>query len=938
MAQHTRALLGALLLAMITASLTPALAFVTDSGFQVTVTPTIFASMKNLTLVGPEDVTVFRLVPGPGHVLLGGTGHFTLVDVSREPPRVVWAWDIVGTANMIVYDDSWSPNWYVVSTTAGEVLAVNAKNPDFRRSYFTASRAGVVDLDVASKGGEARLAFLDTEGYLYIYNLAGSSWFEIGPAPRDGPIGKLPGYTVNSIAYPRVSDGRGNYTAEPQRLAVLLGSAPTSGVLAFAYYRVNGTDYPAIARQEAVNVTVNGTKVAAVETATLVYGLVLADYNILLSLNEGNVTINETNVPPTKLRIFAAYVISIVDATTQEVIAQECYYKLSPIIQPEPGETYVYGKLILDNKAGSLEECIAKTGVDLNPEGPYQVAFAPVMVVDTLALPKERASLAIGGDAWIVYYPYPAQLASIAGAHIWEAYMFTNPPAGWPTGADSLVLAAVDRYLYIYVADHSLVPKTIGTDSKYMEVVDVGSQATSLAVSPDGSRIVVGTVTGKVYLLEWSSQLQRYVVRWSLQVDTGMITSVSYLLGDYVLAATSSGRLQLIAASGSQWYPVWRGPYGYEGVETGVRGIAAEAVSTDLIAAGPGPFGANLRTPSFFLLKIKEPDIVRVTVEVRVKRSAIGGNVTVQPPPGGVMEVYNTQGELVAMAPLQETAFTVYLESGAYRLVLRVPGLGLLEKQIQVSFPEYRDVVEAGYREVKVEAIVPPPGEGERYPPNVNPGPLRGAVVEAVPVQVAPDLGYTLEPKPVYAITGEDGSAVLLLWDGVSYNITVSKPGFRNYSTVIDPYGPAVVRAPLKPVVVNQTQERKLLKLYDVRVKVVDDRGQPISLARVEIYYSENNTLVASLFTDEQGQATVRLKEGTYLLRASADGYLEKTAVLSVPQTTSTVVSLDPTTATKVKRMVPFILAVAGVVVLGGVVYAMRERIARRLAEEAEYF
>ncbi len=938
MAQHTRALAGILLAVAVIAAGVPAVAFVTDSGFKIIVTPTSFANMRNLTLIGPSDVTVFRLVPGPGHVLLGGTGHFTLVDASREPPRVVWAWDVVGTANMIEYDDSWSPNWYVVSTTAGEVLAVNAKNPDFRRSYFTASRTPVVDVDVASHSGESRLAFLDSEGYLYIYNLASGSWFEIGPAPRDGPLGKLSGYTVNSIAYPRVSDGTGNYTAEPRRLAVLLQSAPTTSVVAYAYYLVDDKEQPAIKKEEHVNVTINGTEVEAIERRTLYYGLVLADYKILLSLKEGNITINETDVPATKLRIFAAYVIELLDATTQEVLSQECYYTLSPVIQPEPGKTFVYGKLILDGTGESLEDCISKAGIDVNPEGPYQVSFSPVMVVDTLQLPKPAASLAVGGDAWIVYYPYPGALAPVSGASIWKVYMFDSPPAGWPAAANALVLAAVDRYLYIYVTDYSLVPKRIGTDSKYVEVVDLGAQAMSVAVSPDGERIVAGTASGKVVLLEWSSDLQRYIAKWSLQVDTGPVTSVSYLIGDYVLAATSNGRLQLIAATGDTWYPVWRGPYGYEGVETNVAGIAAEAVSTDLIAAGPSPLGSSIRTPTFFLLRIASPDIVRVTVEVKVKKSVLGGNATFQPPPGGVMEVYTAQGDLVAKAPLQEGAFTVYVEAGSYRLVLRVPGLGQLEKDVQASFPEYRDVIEAGYREVKVEAIVPPAQKGERYPPNVSPGPLSGAMVVATPVQVAPDLGYKLEPRPVYAVTGDDGTAVLLLWEGVSYNITVSKPGFRNYTVQIDPYGPVRVKAILKPVAANKTQEKAIVRLYDVRIQVVDDRGQPISLARVEVYYANNNTLVASLFTDNQGVAMVRLREGTYLVRATADGYMEKQAVLSVPQTTNTVISLDPTTATKVKRMIPYILAIAGILVLIGIVYAMRERIARRLAEEAEYF
>ncbi len=912
-----------------------AAAFVTDSGFQVAKAPTLFANMKNYTLIGPSDMTVFTYVPGPRHVLVGGTGYFALVDVGVPEPRVVWAWSLIGRAERLAYDDSWSPSWYAAASQAGEIMVVDAKNPDFRKTYFTASRVPVADLDLGSSGGETRLAVVDSEGYLYIYRVPGESWLEIGPEPRDGPVGKLPNYTVLASSFLETLDGRGNRTMDAQRLAVLLGGAPTSSVVAYVYYlnETTGEARPAIAYSTVINVTENQS---IVRVANLSYGFVLADYGILLGLGEANVTVNETGLPATKLRLLAVYSIADYDPVTDELIGYKCYAALTGFFEPEPGGTYILGRVVLEKvDAASFRDCIDRLGVERNPEGPYQLAFHPVMALNTVNLPRASLRVNIGGDAWIIYYPYPARLQPLSSASIWEAYRFQAKPEGWPVGAESVVLASVGRYLYIYVVDYNLVPVRIGSDSGYVEVVDVGSDITTIDVSWDGSSIYVGTSSGKLFWLRWDPGQRKYVAVQAMQIDEGPVTSIAYLEGDYVLVASSSGRLQLVRASGSEWYPVWRGPYGYDGVETKVNWIRAEAVSPDLIVAGPA---TQSNVPSIFVLRIGNVDIVRATVHVVVKKVTLEGGVQAEIPAEGVMEVYDSAGDLVAVSPLEGGTFTVYLESGSYTFALRVPGLGLVETTATVSFPEYRGVIEASYREVMVTAVVPAPGEGERYPEGIAPGPLPGAIVIARPVAVDPNLGYNVTAKEVYAVTGDDGVAVLTLWEGVVYEIIVSKEGFENFTTQTPAYGAVKIRAQLKPVIVQQEQQEQLIRYYDVRINVLDDRGMPVKLARVEVYYAANDTLVASTFTDQQGQVVVRLQEGSYLVKASAEGYLPKQIVVSVPETTEVTISLDPTTATKIKRLTPYIVMIAGVLVLVGVLYALRERIARRLVEEGEYF
>jgi len=929
----SRRVLAALVAALVLAA--PASAFVTDSGFRLVESPTLFASMRNYTILGPEDLSAFALVPGPRAVLVGGTGYFGLVDFARGEPGIAWAWSVIGRVVGVAFDDTWSPSWYAASTHLGETIVVDAGNPDFRRSYFTTGRAQVASVDLGVSGAYASLAVVDSEGYLYVYRVPEPYWFEVGPWPRDGPLGRLSEYTVYTASFARVMDGVGNLTSDATRLAVVLSAAPEASVVAYAYYLVDGEPVPVtVYRDASVNVTVNGSNVTVLRSATLYYGVVLADYNILLDVSTvSNATVNAT-VPATKLMLLLAYVVEDRSPETGEVINATCYANLTDAFEAPPGEELVLGRVVLgETGAGSLEECISLYGVMVNPDDAYRLDFHPVMVLDASRLPKPRVSFAPGGDAWLVYYPVPATLSPLTQASLWRVYVLPEPLPGWPRGAEALVLAAVGRYAYVYVADGMLVPRATGSDLSYVEVFDVGSTITAAALSWDGSSIFLGTSQGKLFWLEWSPSHARYVAKASMQVGEGEVTGVSYVGGGYVLVSTGDGLLQLVRAEGGEWYPVWRGPYGYDGVATGIRGLRAEAYSLDMVVAGP----TLAASPTFFLLSLAETDIVRATIQVEVRRVALDGRVTVEAPRGGTLEVYDPQGEIVAVSALDGgDTFTVYLEPGKYRFVLRVPGLGQVEAEAEVAFPEYKGAISATYREVLVTAMVPPPGEGQRYPAGVTPGPLPGALVAAVPQQVDPNLGYMIDPQPVYAVTGEDGTAILVLWEGVTYQVQVSKPGFENYTATIPPYGPARVTAALKPLAVEE--EQPTVRFYDVRIRVVDDRGEPLSLARVEVYQAGNNTLLASLFTDENGIVLVRLKEGSYIVRAYADGYMEKEAALTVPQTTEVTLSLDPTTVTKVKRMTPYLALGAGAVALVGTLYALRERIARRLVEEEEYF
>ena len=182
----------------------PSEAFITNSGFTVKTFPTNVATMLNETIIGPKDILVYRLIPGKNQVAVAGTGYVALVDLSKNPPIVLWAWSIIGRATSLITDNSKLPEWVVVGTDSGEVLAVNVKNPDFRVSYFTASRAPVERIGVGSVDGKTSLFVMDSEGYLYIYKLPQPGWMEIGPLSLDAPYGSIPGYTIGNASFREV--------------------------------------------------------------------------------------------------------------------------------------------------------------------------------------------------------------------------------------------------------------------------------------------------------------------------------------------------------------------------------------------------------------------------------------------------------------------------------------------------------------------------------------------------------------------------------------------------------------------------------------------------------------------------------------------------------------------------------------------------------------
>ncbi len=127
-------------------------------------------------------------------------------------------------------------------------------------------------------------------------------------------------------------------------------------------------------------------------------------------------------------------------------------------------------------------------------------------------------------------------------------------------------------------------------------------------------------------------------------------------------------------------------------------------------------------------------------------------------------------------------------------------------------------------------------------------------------------------------------------------------------------------------------------RVYTVNVVVVDDRSRPVAGALVELVDTKTHATVASQLTDSTGSASFSVVYGLYEIKVTHKAYKEATAYIQVPQVTSTTVNVYPTPITALKRMAPLIVGVAGLALLGAVLWRAKEAIAARLAEQEEYF
>jgi len=122
-------------------------------------------------------------------------------------------------------------------------------------------------------------------------------------------------------------------------------------------------------------------------------------------------------------------------------------------------------------------------------------------------------------------------------------------------------------------------------------------------------------------------------------------------------------------------------------------------------------------------------------------------------------------------------------------------------------------------------------------------------------------------------------------------------------------------------------------RVYTITVTVTNDLGEPISGALVTIVDSNGIIRFGGLTTND-GTAETQLTYGVYQVVVDAKGYHQTQQTINVPDQTTVPMSIQPTLSTKLKRMTPIFIGVAGLVIFAVVFYRVSRKIMGRMEEE----
>lgn len=108
-----------------------------------------------------------------------------------------------------------------------------------------------------------------------------------------------------------------------------------------------------------------------------------------------------------------------------------------------------------------------------------------------------------------------------------------------------------------------------------------------------------------------------------------------------------------------------------------------------------------------------------------------------------------------------------------------------------------------------------------------------------------------------------------------TYRIVVSKPGYQDITRdvnvssdqVVEIYLGAAISVPPSP------QPPVPLPMFSLEVRVVDNRGRPISGASVRVVKADERREVERAVTGADGRASFMLSQGLYIVEASKFGY-----------------------------------------------------------------
>lgn len=848
-----------------------------------------------------DGYIAYKAIPDPSRDMLyitgvspNGQGYVAAIYTNGT---VAWSQTLEGSGALLALDNPSGSKWLAVASSLGDVAVIDLDTHSFYAYYYRALRSEPKQLYI-TPGDNPKVIALDAEGTLYVFKPPEERWFEMSLDPGQAALTYQSGVNVTMVSPVERISGLWDREATSEVAALInsLGPQLSASLYASVYYVT-----PAGEVKKAVTGTVTYNASGGItiqETRVLRLWIVDAYFHAPESLSGVQYPIEQTNgtgdivvenLFPSTFYVYLEYEIIIQEVGGAELtITYQCYNNFTEI-DFAPGSRVSMNFYLHLTNATNPSECQLIRSKYVREAGDIQVGHAAIAYLNITNLPFTYDPQK---DLVLRYIPLEGSQGNISFIKIYSA---STIPKGWsPKGVTYLLLLGSSDSLFIYLLDDSLTAVNMSTGIS--EKVYFGSSPRTVEVSPSLDRIYVGTTDGKVYELTWDPSLAKYVLTGSLVVSPSgaSISSLKLATANLLLAASIDGAAQLIDTSA--WKPLWRGPavypallisqaVGLPGAEVSglwyypATGLVGYFSGTDelLLPYGPGYLGPLY--PVYVTLSTSLLSLDGSEAQLPVDAQA------------SYIEVIK-DGSLAALLHFTQ-------EGGQTYAILYLPG-GPVTFRINASIADERWIVELNtsvnetvndvnitlkLREARILVYTPDTGEiGYK----LVTGPKEGAYVKLEPAAISPKLPYRpVDAKVLEGVTGPDGTAHFIIYDGVSYRVTGNLKGYVITPTIIESFGQANITLEADPI------------LYPLNVELIDSEilaysGSKYYVPEANLTFTVSETGNKAWTTIKGGKATLYLPSGNYTIYITAKFYEPAETAIVVPESSSLSVELNP--------------------------------------------
>ncbi|MEM4631456.1 MAG: hypothetical protein QXS13_03185 [Acidilobaceae archaeon] len=621
--------------------------------------------------------------------VLGGDRYVASLDLQKL--KIERAFAVIGRVTSLKLDSS-SAEYAIVGSDSGEVLVLDLKDWSPVVRFYTATRTSAISTYIVRLSNAEeypRLIALDERGFLYVMRVARelmSGWFEAGPLKNQGAVTGLYGFKVLRVAPLTELSSWHSYKYLGDRVIALtdlkmpelITTSPFLGSVFVRVYYLNEQNELVEAYTGVFEPAVFG---GVVEERTLYYIVSWSNYLLPLPYPRApatipvyygdNGTLRLENLPPDTYKVRVLYEVVVRDSTTRAVLTRE-YYFGELQIEVKPGSVSLVNMTLSKDKCLDLvENCLLKGERFYSPN-----AMQGLLVLDTTRLP---VFFEYGRDGRLLLLPIPTQLAETGARDLANStvMLFVKPlkkPLGWDAlNVEYIAIIGLGEWLAIYYLERDFRLADVGYEQP--QLIYLGSISRSLIVSSDGRTMLVGTDKGLLFKICWlrslgvvssAEGLDRYFINSVLTIGSAPVTSIRMVDDFRALVGLENGRLQLIDIN--NWTPLWRGPPGYEGLDTDLVGASIELAGPYVVAFSPGTNRVYVFREKIEALRPLVVNLVLVTYDDEGNWYVIDPAFDIEL----VLKDYET-GSTVAMTRARRTA-PFYVPAGVYNLTLYAPG------------------------------------------------------------------------------------------------------------------------------------------------------------------------------------------------------------------------------------------------------------------------